>query len=150
MASDWCTPPEIVAALGKFDLDPCYGHPRPFATAKRMWSNGFASAWFGRVWLNPPYGRECSEWLRAMAEHNNGIALVFARTETEMFHRYVWPIASSVFFLRGRLRFYTPDGLRSTKDSRAPSMLISYDKKAPRLNAMAIATSGLDGKHVKL
>ena len=149
-STDWCTPPEIIAALGKFDLDPCYGHPRPFKTAKEMWSNGFDSPWRGRVWLNPPYGTHAGCWLRRMAEHNSGIALVFARTETEMFHRYVWPLASSVFFFHGRLHFYTPGGIRAKANAGAPSVLISYDKSSIAYNAWAIATSGLDGKHVNL
>lgn len=148
--TDWCTPPEIIAALGKFDLDPCYGHPRPFKTAKTMWSNGDLFSWYGRVWLNPPYGQGTSGWFRTMADHNNGIALVFARTETEMFRRYVWPRASSVFFFHGRLHFYTPGGVRAKANAGAPSVLISYDKGNVAVNAMAIATSGLDGKQVNL
>lgn len=60
--------------------------------------------------------------------HNNGIALVFARTETRMFFKDVWPLASSLLFLRGRLTFCYPDGSepRSGGNSGGPSVLIGY------------------------
>jgi hypothetical protein len=125
---DWCTPPEIVSALGPFDLDPCASDPQPFRTAGEMWTEGgLESPWIDRVWLNPPYGRETGLWLRKLAAHGCGIALVFARTETEMFHEHVWPKASAMLFLRGRLHFYTPGGVRAKANSGAPSVLISYD-----------------------
>lgn len=149
--TDWCTPPEIVDALGPFDLDPCASKPQPFRTAKRMWTEGgLLSSWRGRVWLNPPYGNEARLWLRRMADHGNGIALVFARTDTAMFHRSVWPFASAIFFLRGRLNFYTPGGVRA-KNAGAPSVLISYDRWAPdRANALRLKEAGLDGYYVRL
>lgn len=149
---DWCTPPEIVDALGPFDLDPCASKPQPFRTAKRMWTEGgLLSGWRGRVWLNPPYGNETRLWLRKMADHGNGIALVFARTDTAMFHRWVWPFASAIFFLRGRLNFYTPGGVRAKKNAGAPSVLISYDCwTRDRPNAWILKEAGLGGYYVRL
>lgn len=150
--TDWCTPPEIVDALGPFDLDPCASKPQPFRTAKRMWTvGGLGDPWFNRVWLNPPYGNETGLWLKKMASHGNGIALVFARTDTQMFHRHVWASASAIFFLRGRLNFYTPGGVRAKKNAGAPSVLISYDSwVSNRLNALALKEAGLDGYYVRL
>jgi hypothetical protein len=38
---EWLTPPEIVKALGTFDLDPCAPAVRPWDTAKRhFWAEG--------------------------------------------------------------------------------------------------------------
>lgn len=57
----WLTPPEIIRALGEFDLDPCCPPAMPWSTAKKMVcrpDDGLAVTWEGRVWLNPPYGRE--------------------------------------------------------------------------------------------
>ena len=62
------------------------------------------------MWLNSPYGPETALWLEALVRHGDGIALLFARTETEMFHRWVWREAASVFFLEGRLHFYDLKG----------------------------------------
>ena len=40
--------------------------------------------------MNPPYGSETPKWLKKLSEHGNGIALIYARTETRMFFNYVW------------------------------------------------------------
>jgi hypothetical protein len=42
-----------------------------------------------------------------LAYHGNGIALVFARTETQWFTQSVWKQASGIFFFEGRLTFHT-------------------------------------------
>lgn len=127
----WLTPPSIVQALGPFDLDPCAApEPRPWDTAHEHWtSDGLTREWSGRVWLNPPYGADLIDWLAKMARHGRGIALVFARTETDAFHRYVWPVAHSLLFLRGRLHFHHPDGRRAAANAGGPSVLIAYSDR---------------------
>jgi hypothetical protein len=80
---EWLTPPEILQALGPFDLDPCAPIKRPWPMAAEHYTvedNGLAQPWVGRVWCNPPYGLETARWLNRMAQHGNGIALIFART----------------------------------------------------------------------
>lgn len=129
---EWLTPPELLHLLGSFDLDPCSpGSRRPWDTAKTHFSldehgDGLLCEWFGRVWLNPPYGREAVVWLSKLADHGNGIALIFARTETEMFFEQVWSRAAAVLFLRGRLHFHHVDGSRADFNSGAPSVLVAY------------------------
>jgi hypothetical protein len=86
--------------------------------------------WNGFTWLNPPYGKFTARWLERMAQHNNGIALIFARTETDMFFRYVWDNASCLLFMRGRINFYDVDGKRANVNSGAPSVLIGYGIEA--------------------
>lgn len=126
---DWLTPPAIIAALGVFDLDPCAPRQRPWPTAKRHYDkvmDGLQLPWRGRVWLNPPYGQDTLKWMRLMAAHNHGTALIFARTETRVFFECVWPKASALLFLRGRLRFFNSDGTQSQFSGGAPSVLIAY------------------------
>jgi len=126
---EWLTPPEILAALGPFDLDPCAPVVRPWDTAAQHFSiveNGLLQAWHGRVWLNPPFGREAVRWMRRMVEHGNGIALLPARTETEMFYETVWAAADAVMFLKGRPHFHHVDGSRASFNSGAPICLIAY------------------------
>lgn len=138
----WLTPPEITSALGTFDLDPCGFHGWP--TARRLIvppDDGLAQRWVGRVWLNPPYGRETWTWLDRLASHSDGIALIFARTETAGFAAQVWDKADAVLFLHGRLHFYRPDGQRATANAGAPSCLVAYG--AP--NVAALRGSGLPG-----
>lgn len=74
-----------------------------------------------------------------MAAHGNGIALVPARTETAMFYRSVWGVASGVLFLRGRPHFHRADGGRLPFNSGAPIALIAYGLN----NAEALRSSGL-------
>jgi len=129
----WLTPPHIINALGPFDLDPCAAPD--WYTASRTYvlpQDGLALPWSGHVWLNPPYGSEAWTWLARLAEHGDGIALIFARTETAGFVREVWGKASAVKFLHGRLHFHYPDGSRAPANSGAPSVLVAYGDRAAR------------------
>lgn len=144
----WLTPPHVIHALGEFDLDPCASVDRPWDTAKLHYTiedDGFSQQWKGRVWMNPPYGPQLDRWLHRLAEHGDGVALVFARTETRAFFRNVWDRADAILFLRGRLKFHQPDGsLAGTAGS--PSCLIAYGRD----NVRSLYESGLDGKIVSL
>jgi hypothetical protein len=141
---EWLTPPEILRALGEFDLDPCAPVNRPWDTAKNhytMLDNGLVKDWHGRVFCNPPYGREAAAWLARCAAHRNTIALIFARTETAMFFEHVWLKADALLFLEGRLHFHHVDGRRAEANGGAPSVLIAYGAE----NADALRTSGIRG-----
>lgn len=129
---EWLTPPGLIESLGKFDLDPCAPIVRPWNMAANHFSledDGLSLPWTGRVWLNPPYGRQTARWLRKLALHNDGIALTFARTETEAFQHWVWPAAAAVYFLTGRLHFYSLDGRRAKGNAGGPSVLIAYGER---------------------
>ena len=107
---EWLTPPHILDALGEFDLDPCSPIGRPWDTAKKHYTvldEGLHKEWEGRVFCNPPYGKETQKWLDKCADYGNAIGLVFARTETRMFFSSVWEKADAIFFIKGRLSFYT-------------------------------------------
>lgn len=102
--------------------------------------------WLGRVWMNPPFGRHTESWLRKLSEHGDGIALVFARTETAMFQKYVWPAASAVMFLAKRPHFHRPCGARAGGNSGGPICLVAYGEN----NAKSLHASGLSGAIVRL
>lgn len=151
----WLTPPQIIDALGgpdSFDLDPCAAPaPRPFPTARVMNSrddgDGLLMEWHGRVWLNPPYDADIiSRWMRRIAEHDEGTALIFARTETAMFQREVWQRASGLLFVAGRLTFHRPDGTRATMNAGAPSVLCAYGQE----DLDRLAEANIDGAFVPL
>ena len=128
----WLTPPSILHGLGHFDLDPCAApSPRPWPTAAKhieLPEDGLTADWCGRVWLNPPYDESLDCWMEKMALHRSGIALTFARTETDIWQRWIWPYAHSVLFIAGRLYFYLPDGTRAAGNAGGPSALISYSE----------------------
>jgi hypothetical protein len=63
----------------------------------------------GPIWCNPPYGKATREWLRRMGEHRNGMALVFARTDTEWYHE-TRQTADAILFLAGRVKFVDHTG----------------------------------------
>ncbi len=139
---EWLTPPEILAKLGPFDLDPCAPTSPPWQTARQQFDklmDGLSQPWAGRVWLNPPFGREAVKWLRKLVQHGNGIALVPARTETAMFYECVWNVADAVCFMKGRPHFHYVDGRRADANSGAPIALIAYGKN----NADALVKSDL-------
>lgn len=145
----WITPKHIVDALGDFDLDPCQCDPQPWPCARNAYTlptDGLREPWFGRVWLNPPYSVHASQWLAKLARHGTGTALIFARTETEMFFEHVWRKATAILFLEGRLHFHKPDGTRAPFNSGGPSCLIAYGKD----DAMKLKDSGLRGAFVSL
>ena len=148
-SDEWLTPPQIVQALGPFDLDPCSPINRPWPTASTHYTaedDGLSKPWFGRVWMNPPYGAEAAQWLKRLAEHGNGIALIFARTETAMFFDHVWPHASALLFIKGRLHFHYVDGRRAEANSGAPSVLIAYGEK----NASDLGREPVAGAYIRL
>jgi hypothetical protein len=144
---EWLTPPEIIDALGIFDLDPCAPVCRPWITAAKHYTvvdDGLAQEWAGRVWCNPPYGLEAAAWLAKLAEHGDGIALIFARTK--MFFDFVWGKASAVLFLYGRLHFHHVNGDRAKANAGAPSVLVAYGQD----NVTALQMSGIQGKLITL
>jgi hypothetical protein len=148
----WLTPPEIIQAFPPFDLDPCSLPNRPWDTALQHYflpeTDGLTTPWHGRVWLNPPYGPQTTNWLALLASHGDGIALIFARTETRMFFEHVWnaPTASAILFLEGRLYFYRPDGTKAPFNSGAPSCLVAYGVECAKL----LFGSVLHGKFIDL
>ena len=145
---DWLTPPEIVAALEPFDMDPCASQYQPWKTATTQFTiddDGLARAWNGRVWCNPPYGPHAEKFLKRMSEHGNGIALIFARTETKAFQAYCWKRASGMLFMAGRIKFRLPGGGVSGP-AGAPSVLVAYGED----NARILRCCGISGYFVRL
>ena len=147
---EWLTtPPHILKALGTFDLDPCAPIISPWITANNKFTiedDGLKQKWYGRVWCNPPYGLQAAEWLNKLAEHGNGIALIFARTETRMFFDHVWNKADSLLFVEGRLFFHYVTGEKAAANAGAPSVLVAYGKE----NSDILKNCGIRGKFVKL
>jgi hypothetical protein len=146
----WLTPRYILDALGPFDLDPCAAPaPEQWPTADRhitLPTDGLTAPWSGRVWCNPPYGNQTWLWLDKLAEHGQGTALIFARTETAGFARQVWQMADAILFLQGRIRFHRADGQAGVYTSGAPSCLVAYGER----DATKLRRCGLPGAFIRL
>jgi phage N-6-adenine-methyltransferase len=69
--------------------------------------NGIVQEWSNGNWMNPPYGREITEWVQKADEEakkgNLTVALLPARTDTKWFQDFCkhW----HCIFVRGRLKF---------------------------------------------
>lgn len=146
--TEWLTPPDLVKKLGKFDLDPCTPVDPPFVHAKTNFSknvDGLSKEWFGRVYLNPPYGKGMEKWIEKLKNHGNGIALIFARTETKCFFNHIWDDADAVLFVKGRIKFYNVEGVQKGTPG-APSIFIAYGSN----NAKILESSEIPGKFILL
>ena len=109
---EWETPQSLFEAVDlefEFTLDPCSTDEnakcvRHFTKAE----NGLDQDWGDHVvFMNPPYGREISAWMKkAYKSARNGatvVCLIPARTDTRWWHRYA--MKGEIRLLRGRVRF---------------------------------------------
>ena len=147
---EWYTPKWLVDALGKFELDPCAPENRLWDTAANHMTcldDGLKSPWGGvRVWLNPPYSRPLIEkFVERMIENNNGVALLFNRCDSKMFQDMIFPNATAIMFLKGRIKFFRPDGTQGDSPG-CGSVLIAFGEN----NAKALEMSNIPGKFIRL
>lgn len=122
---DWETPQDLfdrLNAIHHFEIDLC-------ATAdntkcERYFSpedDALAQEWTGVCWCNPPYGRQVGKWVQKAAQSKAKVVmLLFARTDTQWFHKWVLPFAT-IEFLPGRLHF------GGAGRAPAPSMIVVFD-----------------------
>jgi hypothetical protein len=106
---EWYTPSWVFERLAiNFDMDPASPHDMdtavPAIIKYTLFDDGLNQPWQGKVWLNPPYGKTTPIWMSKMVENNNGIALVFSRTDAKWFQNAL-VAASAVLFVSGRIQF---------------------------------------------
>ena len=107
----WATPSDFFAKYNdkySFTLDVCATSDN--AKCARFFTkeeDGLAQVWGGVCWMNPPYGRSISHWMRKAYESSIGgatvVCLVPARTDTAWWHDYA--MKGEIEFIRGRLKF---------------------------------------------
>lgn len=123
--NDWCTPEEILTPVrqlfgGTIDLDPC-SNEFSIVNARRDYQleergeDGLALRWFGRVYVNPPYTpwtlQEKFIWRCAEAHLLEGaevVLLIPNVMETGRYHDCIFPSASAICQLDGRVQFLEP------------------------------------------
>ena len=110
--SEWATPQDTFDELDRefhFTLDPCCTHEN--AKCDRHFTkedDGLNQNWLNdTVFMNPPYGREISKWMRksylSRSSTTTIVCLVPARTDTAWWHDYA--MKGEIRFIRGRLKF---------------------------------------------
>ncbi len=110
----WETPQDFFDKLNSiygFTLDACAEDK----TAKvlnyfTIEDDALTQDWKGVVWCNPPYGREQIKFIqKALEEHKKHgstiVLLIPARPDTKVWQDNIFPNASQVCFVRGRLKF---------------------------------------------
>ncbi len=135
---DWETPLDFFHTLDrvyKFDLDVAadgVNHQTPLWLGPGgMRENALQCGWYVSdkptvAWCNPPYSASKKFIEKAIFEaefHSvDTVMLLPARTDTKYFHELVWQNASSIIFLKGRLKFYG-----ASHSAPFPSMLVVFD-----------------------
>lgn len=84
-------------------------------------------------------------WLEKLKEHGNGIAVIFARTETKCFFENIWYDADALLFVKGRIKFYHISSKQGGTPG-SPSVFVAYG----RANAIALKESGIEGRYIEL
>lgn len=148
-SNEWYTPKSLFNQIQKelninFDLDPCATEIS--AKCDKYYTkedDGLNKSWQGhKVFINPPYSRNLQPaFIRKAYEESRKdnticVLLIPARTDTKIFHDIIFPNASSIYFIKGRIKFETlEEGELVLKDaSTFPSAIIVFDKNNKNRN----------------
>ena len=112
--NEWATPQDLWDDLNDefgFTLDVASTHEN--AKCEKHFTiadNGLAQDWSKDIcWMNPPYGGQTGTWLRkAWEESKKGattVCLIVSSTDRSYWHDFIFPYASQIRFLRGRVTF---------------------------------------------
>jgi len=131
-SNEWETPQELYDELNKqygFTLDPCA--TKKSAKCDKYYTkedDGLSKDWSGEiVFMNPPYGREISKWVKKASETKSAVVvcLIPSRTDTKYWHNYIFSKSHKIMFIKGRLKF---SGHKNS--APFPSAIVVFDKMA--------------------
>jgi phage N-6-adenine-methyltransferase len=131
---EWATPQSIFDKLNKkynFTLDPCCTHAN--AKCEKHYTieeDGLSQSWAGEsVFVNPPYSN-IADWVKKAhyesTENGATVALLIpSRTDTKYWHDYIMESASTIYFIKGRVKFESAN--KENKNSAPfPSAVIVF------------------------
>ena len=133
-SNEWATPQHFFDKLDKeyqFTLDPCATDEN--AKCKNYFTiedDGLKQDWGGHVvFCNPPYGREIKHWVEksykeSLKPDTKVVMLIPARTDTQYWHKWIFPYASKILFVKGRLKFGNGKG-----SAPFPSAVVEFGGK---------------------
>lgn len=130
LSDNWETPPEVFEPLNKefnFTLDVCASKNN--AKCESYYDiddDGLRCLWQGTCWMNPPYGRQITKWVKKAYESSlhgaTVVCLIPARTDTSWWHDYC--MKGEVRFIRGRI-YFLKDGKKTTA-APFPSAIVIF------------------------
>lgn len=108
----WETPKSLFDTIsndyGPFNLDVCASPQN--AKCEKFFTeedDGLSQKWYGKCWMNPPYGRRIKDWMKKAYESSlegaTVVCLVPSRTDTKWWHDYA--MKGEVSFIKGRVKF---------------------------------------------
>jgi hypothetical protein len=136
---NYATPPEFYNELNKrfnFNFDPC-----PYNEGEII-NDGLKIEWGRSTFVNPPYSQKLKEAFikKGIEEMKKGKLCVFlipVSTSTKLFHDYIKPNATSIEFVKGRIKFgkrdengnfYLPlNSKGKTQSGTKDSMIVIFD-----------------------
>ncbi len=113
-SNEWSTPKDFFDELNKefhFTLDPCSTHENAKCIKHfTLEDDGLEKDWTkDTVFMNPPYGGHTADWLKkALVSAQGGatvVCLIVSSTDRSYWHDVIFPHASQIRFIRGRLHF---------------------------------------------
>lgn len=118
---------------GRIELDPCTTPDNPVG-ADRFFAlpdDGASRPWSAStVFCNPPYGEARVRWVRRCAEAgasgSSVVLLIPAHTDTRIWHEAM-ATATSLLFIKGRVKFGVPRPNRRQVAASHPSALIGWN-----------------------
>lgn len=128
---DWETPSDLFELLDRefhFTLDAA-SDDQNWKVSNHLTKddNAILNEWRGRVFCNPPYGRNLRAWIsKAYGEVRSGraelvVLLLPSRTDTAWFHDFC--LQGEIRFIRGRIQFGD-----SGDNAPFPSMIVVFRK----------------------
>lgn len=151
---EWPTPNDLFEELDRefgFDLDPCADELN--AKCARYFTkndDGLSQEWRGKVFMNPPYGRQMRFWIEKAWSSSLGgatvVCLIPARTDTSYWHDFVMR-ATEIRFISKRLHFASTrhsdrvlSGEATAHNAPFPSVVVVFTPEGndghPRVSAI--------------
>ena len=105
-----------------FDFDPCPAFLTPHCCIAKF--DGLTINWKKSNYCNPPYNNQKAWVEKAYNEslkNKTCVMLLPARTDTKLFHEFIFKKAHEIRFIKGRLRFK-----QYTNSAPFPSMVVIF------------------------
>jgi site-specific DNA-methyltransferase (adenine-specific) len=141
-SNEWYTPQKLFDIIEKklnlrFTLDPCA--TKLSTKCEKYYTkedDGLSKSWKGEtVFINPPYSKDLQPAFikKAFEEakdiNTKCVLLIPARTDTKIWHNYIFKYATRILFIEGRIKFHTYEqGMMIHKGgSTFPSAIVLFD-----------------------